>query len=98
MLIQGLVLPGVDASWNRSSSRSDSNWRQPQEAQAPGLASSQHAPSQSFSGQQQSGFTHARGRGSMAGSFGGFPQGMPGGLSINPMYAQQNAGLPTILS
>ena len=34
----------------------------------------------------------------MAGSFGGFPQGMPGGLSINPMYAQQNAGLPTILS
>ena len=32
------------------------------------------------------------------GSFSGFPQGMPGGLSINPVYAQQGGGLPPILS
>lgn len=88
----------VGSSHQRSGSRSDSNWRQPQDTQqSGGLGASQHAPAASFSG--QSAYGHARGRGSVGGSFSGFPQGMPGGLSINPMYAQQaGGGLPPILS
>ena len=50
----------------------------------------------SFGG--QSNYGHSRGRGSIGGSFSGFPPGMPGALSINPMYAQQAGGLPPILS
>jgi protein SSD1 len=82
----------------RSGSRSESNWRQPSESTtSSALGQSQHAPSASYSGQSQYG--HSRGRGSIGGSFSGFPQGMPGGLSINPLYAQQaGGGLPPILS
>jgi protein SSD1 len=84
------------SSHQRSGSRSESNWRQPQDSQQGGLGASQHAPAQSFSG--QSSYGH-RPRGSIGGgSFSGFPQGMPGGLSINPVYAQQGGGLPPILS
>ena len=89
----------VGSSHQRSGSRSESNWRQPQENQqnVGGLGASQHAPAASFGG--QSAYGHARARGSIGGSFSGFPQGMPGGLSINPLYAQQaGGGLPPILS
>jgi protein SSD1 len=87
----------IGSSHQRSGSRSESNWRQPQDTQQGGLGSSQHAPSASFGG--QSTYGHSRGRGSIGGSFSGFPPGMPGGLSINPMYAQQaGGGLPPILS
>lgn len=88
----------IGSGHQRSGSRSESNWRQPTDLSAPsgGLSQSQHAPSASFSG--QSSFGHTRGRGSIGGSFSGFPQGMPGGLSINPMFAQQSGGLPPILS
>lgn len=87
----------VGSGHQRSGSRSDSNWRQPQDlSPSGGLGQSQHAPSASFGGQPS--FGHARARGSIGGSFSGFPQGMPGGLSINPMYAQQSGGLPPILS
>ena len=99
----GLERRGSSGSGHqRSGSRSESNWRQPQESQQPqhqgGLGASQHAPAGSFS--SQSSYGHTRGRGSMGGgsSFSGFPQGMPGGLSINPLYAQQGGGLPPILS
>jgi len=94
----------VGSSLQRSGSRSESNWRQPQDPQPQppqmqqpgGLGASQHAPAASFAG--QSSFGH-RSRGSMTGqSFTTFPQGMPGGLSINPIYAQQAGGLPPILS
>jgi protein SSD1 len=57
----------------RSGSRSDSNWRQPQESQpAGGLGASQHAPATSYNS-PSSGFGHTRGRGSIGGSFSGFP-------------------------
>jgi protein SSD1 len=93
----------VGSSHQRSGSRSDTNWRQPQDpqppqpqVQQPGLGASQHAPAGSFS--SQAAFGH-RSRGSMGGgSFSSFPPGMPGGLSINPLYAQQAGGLPPILS
>lgn len=89
----------IGSGHQRSGSRSESsNWRQPQESPSTGgLGASQHAPAASFGG--SSSFGHSRGRGSISGSYGGFPQGMPGGLSINPIYAQQGAGgLPPILS
>ena len=68
----------------------------PQDSQPGGLGASQHAPNASFS--NTSGYGHARARGSIGGSFSGYPQGMPGGLSINPLYAQAGGGLPPILS
>lgn len=86
----------IGSGHQRTGSRSESNWRQPQDIPQGGLGASQHAPAASFGG--QSAYGHTRGRGSIGGSFSGFPQGMPGGLSINPLYAQQAGGLPPILS
>ena len=43
------------SSHQRSGSRSDSNWRQPQDSQQGGLGASQHAPAQSFSSQSSYG-------------------------------------------